>query len=333
MPKQRTFLPYTKARAFARSLRLKNRTEWSTYAKNNKQQLEAECVPASPDSYYASPKQRYDSDRGYTDPRFAAPAFYRVLAEPSANLLRLSDANLRTLARELAEALQQYLAGQDVWERKETVWTHLRSLVRSALSRRGYSSNTAVTITEQILQQQADTLATAHIGAWVDWHDWLGSSFAPRKNAQFLTRAEFVAFLKQKHITTQAQYQLWRRKAKKRPTPLYYRLPGAPAIYTAFSWKQVSPTTRPKTDRSPRNKGGAVAHDYAPFGEVRRAVRALRLGKKEHWVAFVKDHPEWLREHQCPRHPESVAQYRPRWHSWADFLGSDTRARQRYKLN
>lgn len=332
MPKKRTFLPYTKARAFARSLRLKNRTEWSTYAKNNKQQLEAECVPASPDSYYASPKQRYDSDRGYKDPRFAAPAFYRVLAEPSANLLRLSDANLRSLARELAETLQQYLAGQDVWERKETVWTHLRSLVRSALSRRGYSSHTAVTIAEQILQQQADTLATAHMGSWVSWHDWLGSSYAPRMNAQFLPLNEFIAFLKKRHLTTQLQYQRWRKKHIR--TPDYRRTPGAPsAKYEGFSWKTVSATTKVVWSPTPQGKGGAQPQHYAPFGQVRKAVRALKLGKREHWVAFVKDHPEWLRDNQCPRHPERVAQYSDRWHGWADFLGSDTRARQRYKLD
>lgn len=244
MPKKHTFLPYTKARAFARLLRLKNRTEWQHYAKSHTAELEAAGVPRVPDVYYLSPQAKYERGYGYKEP-----------TDP----------------------------------------------------------------------------ATANIGAWVDWHDWLGSSYAPRLNAQFLTSAEFVAFLKQKRITTQAQYQRWRKNAANRRTPLYSRLPGAPAIYKEFSWKQVSPTTRPTRGRRPRNKGGAVAQDYAPFGDVRRKVRALKLVKKKHWVTFVKDNPDWLREHRCPRHPESVAQYRPRWHSWVDFLGSDTRANRRYK--
>ncbi len=332
MPKKRTFLPYTKARAFARSLRLKNRTEWRAYAKTHKEQLEAQCVPASPELHYASPKDRCTTGSGYTDPRYAAPAFYRVLADPSAHLLGMKDADLRALAHELADTLQQYLAGNDVWEPEATVWAHLRSLVKSALSHRGSSSNTAVSVTAQILQKQADTLATAHIGAWVNWHDWLGSSYTPRLTTSFLSSAEFVAFLKQKRITTQAQYQRWRKNAANRRTPLYSRLPGSPAIYTYFSWKKVSPTTRPTGGGKPRNTGGAVAQDYAPFGDVRRKVRALKLVKKEHWVAFVKDNPDWLREHRCPRHPDSVTQYRPRWHGWQDFLGSDTLAKQRYKL-
>lgn len=331
MPKKHTFLPYTKARAFARSLRLKNRTEWRAYAKQHKTALEAAGVPGAPELRYASPKVRFLKGRGYKDPRHAGLAFYRVLADPSAKPLQLKDADLRTLALGLADTLQQYLCGNNVWENDDAIWTRLQSMVTGVLSRKGYPRDTAVSVAAQILQKQADTLVPATLGKWVDWHDWLGSSYAPRMTAQFLTSAEFVAFLKQKRITTQAQYQRWRTNAANRRNPLYSRLPGAPAIYTEFSWKQVSPTTRPTRGRPPRNKGGAVAQDYAPFAEVRREVRVLTLVKKEHWVTFVRDNPDWLREHRCPRHPERVAQYSADWHGWADFLGSDTRANQRYK--
>lgn len=243
MPRKRTFLPYTKARAFARSLRLKNRTEWRAYAKTHRAELDAAGVPCSPEVFYLSPQAKHD--RGY-----------------------------------------------------------------------GYKAPTDPT--------------TADVSSWVSWHDWLGSSYAPRMNAQFLPLNKFITFVKKRRITTQARYQRWRKKHY--GTPDYHRTPGAPsAVYVGFSWKTVSATTKVVWSTTPQGKGGAQPQHYAPFGQVRKAVRALKLGKREHWVAFVKDHPDWLREQQCPRHPERVAQYSDRWHGWSDFLGSDTRARQRYK--
>jgi hypothetical protein len=243
MPKKHTFLPYTKARAFARSLRLKNRAEWQHYAKSHTAELEAAGVPRVPDVYYLSPQAKYERDYGYKEP-----------TDP----------------------------------------------------------------------------ATANIGAWVDWHDWLGSSYAPRMNAQFLTLTEFIAFVRKRRLTTQALYQRWRKKHY--DTPDYHRTPGAPsAVYAGFTWTAVSATTKVSWSDRPQRKGGAQPQQYAPFREVRRAVRTLDLRKREHWFTHVKDDPQWLRKHQCPAHPERVAQYSGDWHGWADFLGSDTRANHRYK--
>ena len=111
MPAKRTFLPYTKARAFVRSLRLKNRTAWRAYAKQHSAELDAAGVPRSPEVFYLSPQAKHDRGYGYKAP-----------SDP----------------------------------------------------------------------------ATAHIGYWVDWHDWLGSAYAPRMNAQFLPLHEFLAFVRKR---------------------------------------------------------------------------------------------------------------------------------------
>lgn len=138
MPKQRTFLPYTKARAFARSRRLRSRTEWRAYAKQHKAELDAAGVPRSPEVFYLSPQAKYDRGYGYKKP-----------TDP----------------------------------------------------------------------------ATATVGSWNGWHDWLGSSYAPRMNGQFLSLKEFLAFVGKRRLTTQAQYQRWRKKHY--GTPDYDRTPGA----------------------------------------------------------------------------------------------------------
>ena len=269
MPKTRTFLPYTKARSFARSLRLKNRTQWREYAKQHKAHLDALGVPAVPEDYYRSDDERH---------------------------LRATSDHSPPQNRPLSAAK----AGQ----------TQERT---TAAQRR-----------------PAPPPKPPRVRTWINWHDWLGSSYAPRMTKDFASRTEFTAFLKKRHISTQAQYQRWRKKYLR--SPLYHRMPGSPAsVYTSFSWKTVSPTMKVDGSVTPQNKGGAPAHHYAPFSEVRREVRALKLNKREHWVAFVRDHSDWLREHNCPSHPERVAQYSERWHGWADFLNKDTRALQRYK--
>lgn len=243
MPKKHQFLPYTKARGFARKLRLRNRKEWHAYAKQHRTELATAGVPCSPEVFYLSPQAKYDRGYGYKAP-----------TDP----------------------------------------------------------------------------ATKDIGAWVNWHDWLGSSYAPRLTAQFAPLDEFLAFLTQHRIATQAQYQHWRKQHY--GSALYKRMPGAPAtVYTSFSWKTVSPTVTGSPTTARRNKGGALAQQYAPFHEVRRKVRALKLVKREMWFAWVKDHPDDWRALTCPRHPETIAQYSSHWHGWADFLGSDTRANRRYK--
>lgn len=63
MLKKRTFLPYENARAFARSLRLANRTEWRAYATQHSTELDAAGVPRSPEVFYLSPQAKHD--RGY----------------------------------------------------------------------------------------------------------------------------------------------------------------------------------------------------------------------------------------------------------------------------
>lgn len=159
---------------------------------------------------------------------------------------------------------------------------------------------------------------------WKGWKAWLGAKNRPRK--VYVSKTEFLQWLRNTGVTSKKGYEEWRRD--NRTDPLRQRLPSSPeTAYQGFSWRSAFG----KRTVSPGNR----AQQYAPFYEVKRAVRELvkreGLRKKESWLAYMRDHPDWLEEHRCPMFPSHVAAYDAYWRGWKDFLNEDTRPTPRYK--
>ena len=159
---------------------------------------------------------------------------------------------------------------------------------------------------------------------WKGWKAWLGVKNRPRK--VYVPKTAFLQWLRDTGLTSKKGYEAWRRD--NRADPLRQRLPSSPeTVYQGFSWR----TAFAKRAVSPGNR----AQQYAPFYEVKRAVRELvkreGLRKKENWLSYMREHPEWLEQHRCPMFPSHVAAYDAHWRGWRDFLNVDTRPTGRYK--
>lgn len=161
--------------------------------------------------------------------------------------------------------------------------------------------------------------------SWVGWKDWLGAA-APHPRQRFMPRTQFEQWLRQTKITSKATYERWRRE---NPTHCdLSRLPSTPAqAYIGFSWKTAL--------GKPSHSKGAPPQQYAPFYELRRAVRALArqegLTKESAFTAYVTAHPEWLQQHGCPKRPDVARAYDDYWRGWHDFLGINTKPTMRFK--
>ena len=159
---------------------------------------------------------------------------------------------------------------------------------------------------------------------WKGWKAWLGVKGRPRK--VYVPKAEFLQWLRDTGLTSKKSYEEWRRN--NRTDEMRPILPSSPeTAYQGFSWRSAFG----KRTVSPGNR----AQQYAPFYEVKKAVRELAkregLRKKESWLAYMRDHPEWLEEHRCPMYPSHAAAYDAFWRGWEDFLIADTRPTPRYK--
>ena len=161
---------------------------------------------------------------------------------------------------------------------------------------------------------------------WVNWAVWLSARRKP--SGQFVPRSEFDVWLsRQKTIRSKAAYDRWCATYPAERKQL--RLPSSPQhCYAGFTWRQAF--------HKRAISAGNRVQEYAPFKEVRRAVRAVvrvqEMTKLTNWIAFIKEHPEWLETHRCPVSPHKVAAYANDWRGWRDFLGTDQRPTDRFKL-
>lgn len=126
---------------------------------------------------------------------------------------------------------------------------------------------------------------------WTGWTAWLGVGRRPSHT--FLSKSEFLKWLRENGIRNKEQYTAWRRDNA--TDERRRQLPSAPQIaYQEFSWRAALGKRA--------FSAGNTAQQYAPFREMRRAARVLAkregLLKKDSWLAYVREHPEWLQEHR-----------------------------------
>lgn len=158
---------------------------------------------------------------------------------------------------------------------------------------------------------------------WVGWKDWLGTA-SPHPRRTFMSRSQFETWLRNHRITSKAAYGRWRHENASDAD--FARLPSTPQLtYATFSWRSAL--------GKPSHTRGAQPQQFAPFYEVRRAVRALArqegFTKASAFTAYVTAHPEWLQTHRCPKRPD-VGVY-GEWRGWHDFLGINTKPTVRFK--
>jgi hypothetical protein len=143
-------------------------------------------------------------------------------------------------ARRLVRKLR--ISNRDAW--REYVKTH-----RAALSAQGIPTRPDVRYKDE---------------GWKGWAVWLSAPRRPRN--KFLLYEQFREWVLAQGLRSQAAYRRWYREHPDERHRL--QLPSAPEqAYQQFSWRRLL---------GKRASGaGSQSREYAPFVQVRRAVRQL----------------------------------------------------------
>ena len=276
---------FEEARAYVRTLGLKNTKEWQAYCHSRKKPSD---IPAAPSQLYADAGWIGMSDwlgtyihrRGNWRPFEEARAFVRTLGLKNANEWRAYCRSAKRPSDIPATPYGVYAdagwvsfndwLGQD-WRPFREARAFARTLgFKSSTEWRAYcrSGKKPNDIPKSPVDVYADD-------GWTDWGDWLGYELSRRSEPRPFKKARaFVQKLKLKSI---AEWRAYCRSGKKPKD-----IPAGPeSIYADAGWAGF-----PDWLGSGLRRGGRDG--WRPFEKAREFVRGLGFGSQAEWNAYCR---------------------------------------------
>jgi SAM-dependent methyltransferase len=322
----RSYLPFEEARAFARSLGLKNQTEWQAWAKSH----------AKPDNIPAKPRQTY-KNKGWVS--FGDWLGTNIIANSNRTFLLFEEA--RAFARSLALKNQ---AEWNTWSKtgdrpddipsnpsktyKEQGWINwgdwLGTGTIASQNRIYLSFQEARTYVHSLGLKSGDDWITWSRSndkpdnipgnppqvykdqGWISWGDWLGTGTIASYNRTHRSFDQARAFARSLGLKNQTEWRAW-YKSGARPDDI----PANPVrTYKGKGW--ISWGDWLGTDTI-----GVINRTFLPFEEARTYTRSLGLKGKDEWVAWSKSN---TKPDNIPTNPARTYQGKG-WIGWGDWLG------------
>jgi superfamily II DNA or RNA helicase len=321
-PTEYTFLPFEKARAFARSLNLSNLKEWHQYASSQKR---PHNIPSNPSRTY-----RNDGWIGFDDWLETEKVEWRSFSDARDFARKLGLANIKEWKKYCQKAdfpidlpknpqavyknkgwsnWQDWLAPKSKWMRFEDARKYARGLGLSSVNEWRAHSNThkfpeGIPVSPNIVYENS---------GWVNWVDWIGCdriAYSQHQWRDFASARKYVHSLK---FSGKNAWDLF-SKSGNRPSDI----PSNPNVaYKDEGWSGWGDwlgtgTIAPK------------ARKFRSFNSARSFVRTLSLKTQADWYAYCQGKLPGKRPlpFDIPVSPHWV--YREQgWAGMADWLGTD----------
>jgi hypothetical protein len=321
----RTYRPFSQARAFAHSLRLPGKEGWANWSKTANRPPD---IPGAPDRVYAGAGWIGWGDWLGTGAVATVGRSYRPFEQARAFVheLRLQNETAwrvwsRSADRPADIPMTPGRVYADKWKGLGD-WLGTRRVAnqdkqfrlfddaRAFVRRLGLKSSKEWRAWVKTAARPADVPTSpdrvyAELG-WVGWGDWLGTDAVATFNRTFLPFAEARLHVHRLKLTGKKQWTKW-TKTDHRPN----NIPTSPERAYKDEWKGWG-------DWLGTGTVATFKREYRAFGEARAFARRLGLIGKDHWRSWAKtaERPE-----DIPAAPNRV--YRDLgWRDWGDWLGT-----------
>ncbi len=290
------FLPFDRARAFARSLELDGVEQWWAYCRGEL----AEDTGTKPRNVPSSPHHVY-RDQGWAGMGDWLGTGRRKSGEVA--WMRFEE------ARRFAQSL------------------HLRSRKELESWARGDAPHDAEGRRrpgrpERFPASPADVYTRQ--GTWTSWGDFLGTGNLAPMDQKFVSYEDARRFARELGIRTREQWAAYVRGDLDELPPRPANIPARPSWqYKHRGWKGW-PTFLGTGRRSP--KRSKPAHNYRPFARARAFARRLGLRTQRQWIAYARGKRPDLppRPDDIPKDPRTV--YSDVFTTMGDWLGTGRKA-------
>ncbi|MDG1741418.1 MAG: integrase repeat-containing protein, partial [Crocinitomicaceae bacterium] len=144
---------------------------------------------------------------------------------------------------------------------------------------------------------------------WINYGDWLGTGRVKDGEQDWASFDEAKVFVKKHNIKSKGQ---WNEFKKNNSLPSH--IPKNPnGVYTRLGvWKGWTDFFGLDTPYRPESKGSL----YMSFADAKKWV-------KERGILTSREYVYCKRPNSLPRSPHNVLQWRDQWKGWADFLGKE----------
>jgi superfamily II DNA or RNA helicase len=322
-PHLREYLPFKKARAFARGLGLKSGEEWLAYCKSGKKPAD---IPTNSNVVYAEDGWAgmgdwlgTDNRRGGWRPFKEARAFAHRLGLKSETEWRAYSKSGKKPADIPAKPMRVYAnagwVGMGDWLGTGTIASFLRAYrsfkdARAFVRRLGLKSNVEWRAYAKSGKKPTDIPANpsttyAEVG-WDGFHDWLGTGIAPRLR-EYRSFKDARAFVHRLGLKSQSEWKDYLKSGKK-PADIPFK---PDRRYAKDGWAGFGDWLGTGTI-APRLR------EYRSFKDARAFVRHLGLKSSTEWRVYAKS---GKKPTDIPANP-STTYAEVGWDGFGDWLGT-----------
>ena len=346
--RKRSFNPFTDARSFARSLKLKNSEEWKSYCKGDfpgKPPL-PDGIPSNPNRTYANKGWLNMGDWLGTGNISARERVYLPFHEARSFVHKLNLDNYPEWRRYCQgerpdlPALPASIPKNPNTTYKNAGWIGLGDWLGTgyvAASKRKYREFNEAREFARSLKLRGhkqwvefcknggpnghvlpDDISvtpnrTYHNQGWLGWGDWLGTGNIAKMLLKYRSYEEAKKFAKCLNLKSQREWKVWRMNGGKLPVDI----PANPHLtYAEKGWKGWGHFL---------DTGIAPRAEPLPFLAARSIARSLGLKNLKQWQRYSsgKDEKYGARDLRLPSDP---ARYYATsgWLGWGDWLGTGT---------
>ncbi|HEY4681515.1 MAG TPA: integrase repeat-containing protein [Nitrosarchaeum sp.] len=317
----RKFRPFTEARTFARSLKLKSVDEWRNYFKSGKK---PDDIPTTPNTIYKKEWKDWGDWLGYAsvDSEYGkfmnfqnAKEFVRPLKLWGSSGWRdycESGKKPDDIPAHPEKTYKKEWKGWIDWtgvDPQKSKFRKLRPFIeaRDYVRKLGLKSVDEWNDWKKLGVKPDDIPATPGLvykKEWKGFGDWLGTNVISHRNRKFRPFTEARTFARSLKLISEKEWKEW-CKNKELPSDI----PAYPRRVYNKEWKGVGDWLGT----------GVIAHQnrkFRPFTEARTFARSLKLQKRDEWSNFCKS---GKKPDDIPSHPSVY--YKDEFIDMTDWLG------------
>jgi hypothetical protein len=314
---KRAYRPFKDARAFARGLGLRNRSQWNEYFKSGKLPID---IPLRPERVYKNCGYKNLAD--WLNSRNVRGGYlkYQDAKKFAQSLNFVSKEDWINWAKTEARPTNIPAAPQNIY--KDDGWVdysdwlgstrvrgnmlpfkEARTYARALNLRSRNQWNQWAVSRKRPLRIPTHPEATYVEEGWIDYSDWLGTPIFKSEKKEYRDYEQARDFVHSLNLANVKEWNAWKKLAGKPPD-----IPSKPdRIYKEEGWSDWGNWLG--TNRTPRNQ-------FREFGKAREFARSLKLRNMNDWQrwAATSDRPK-----DIPKAPDSSYKNKG-WIGWPDWL-------------
>jgi hypothetical protein len=326
-PQDREYRPFVEARAFVRTLKLKNQGEWRAYCRSGQKPSD---IPTNPSSVYAN-----DGWTGWGDWLGTG-----TVANQDREFLPFAEARAFVHALKLKNRAEWWAYcksgqkpgdipaypnetyGEDGWvsmgdwlgtgtvasqDYVYRAFAEARSFVRTLNLKKRAEWLTYCKSRQKPDDIPADPSRTYANNGWAGWGDWLGTGTVRPQDREYRPFVEARAFVHDLKLKSKMEWTTYCKSGQK-PADI----PASPrATYADDGWVGWG-------DWLGTGTLGPQDYNFRPFVEARAFVHALKLKNRAEWWAYCKS---GQKPGDIPAYPNEVYE-KDGWAGMGDWLGT-----------